>query len=110
MSLASECWSATACSSMRSVVAFSCSLSSSGRPSACASPLHLIGRPRVEHQASPRPEASDYFRSSEAVQARHIGIKQHRVGVVLRHEPYRLQAIARFADERHMRKEAKQPA
>jgi len=64
----------------------------------------------VEHQASPRPEASDYFRSSEAVQARHIGIEQHGVGVVLRHEPYSRQPIARFADDGHMRKEAKQPA
>jgi hypothetical protein len=64
----------------------------------------------VEHQASPRPEASDYFRSSEAVQARHIDIEQHGVGVVLRHEPYSLDPVACFADDGHVRKEAKQSA
>jgi hypothetical protein len=76
----------------------------------CASPLMLIGRARVEHQASPRPEASDYFRSSEAVQARHIDIEQHGVGVVLRHKPYSLDPVACFANDGHVRKEAEQPA
>jgi hypothetical protein len=64
----------------------------------------------VEHQASPWPEASDYFGSREAVQARHIDIKQDGVGVVLRHEPYSLYPVACFGNDRHMRKEAKQRA
>ena len=74
----------------------------------CASPLFLVGRACVEHQASPRPETSDDFGSCESIQARHVDIEQHRVGVVLRHEPYSLDPVAGFGNDRHVRKEAKQ--
>ena len=64
----------------------------------------------MEHQASPRPEASDHFGRCEAIQERHVDIEQHGVGVVPSHEPDSLDPVACLADDGDMREEAKQGA
>ena len=76
----------------------------------CALSLRVIGCGAVQHQSGLRPETSDDLRCSEAVQAGHADIEEHRVRIVLGNQLDSLDTVPRLSDDRHVGEKAEQRA